>query len=318
MTGRDVEALVRGAIAGQLGDIARLITLVEERGPGLREAMTLLAAHGRSARVIGLTGPPGVGKSTITGALVSEYRKRDLRVGVLAIDPSSPFSGGAFLGDRVRMQQHAMDPEVFIRSMANRGHLGGLAVAAPQALRVLEAAGCDIVLIETVGVGQAEIEVASLVDSTVVLLAPGMGDAIQGAKAGILEVADVFVINKADRDGAAQTAKELRFALSFAARDDHAWAPPILKAEALHGKGVDAIALGLDEHHRWLASSGHLEMRRRARALAEIEQIAILSLRRRARSSEQARTRETLVDRMLAGELDPYSAAEELAAALAD
>ena len=189
----DVGALVERARAGEARAVGRLISLVENASPLLREVMAALMPYAGGARVVGLTGSPGVGKSTSTAALVRAFRARGHRVGVLAVDPSSPFSGGALLGDRVRMQDHATDSGVFIRSMASRGHLGGLSWSTPQALRVLDAAGCEIVLVETVGVGQAEVEVASLADSTIVLVAPGMGDAIQAAKAGILEVADVFV-----------------------------------------------------------------------------------------------------------------------------
>ena len=206
----DVGDLVARLGRGEARAVARLISLVEDASPALREVMALLAPHAGHARVVGLTGSPGVGKSTSTSALVTAFRRRGLKVGVLAVDPSSPFSGGALLGDRVRMQEHATDDGVFIRSMASRGHLGGLSWATPQALRVLAAAGCDVVLIETVGVGQAEVEVASRADTTVVLLAPGMGDGIQAAKAGILEVADLFVVNKADRDGADTVARDLR------------------------------------------------------------------------------------------------------------
>jgi LAO/AO transport system kinase len=201
----DVPALVAQARDGRAGAVARLISLVEDAHPALREVMAALAPDTGRATVVGLTGAPGVGKSTTTSALVGELRKAGRRVGVLAVDPSSPFSGGALLGDRVRMQEHALDDGVYIRSMASRGHLGGLAWATPQALRVLDAAGCDVVLVETVGVGQSEVDVAALADTTVVLLAPGMGDGIQAAKAGILEVGDVLVVNKADRDGADAT-----------------------------------------------------------------------------------------------------------------
>ncbi|MGH9088942.1 MAG: methylmalonyl Co-A mutase-associated GTPase MeaB, partial [Acidimicrobiales bacterium] len=209
----DVPALVDRARKGDPRAVARLISMVEDGSPALREVMATLAPYTGGAYIVGLTGSPGVGKSTSTNALVAEYRARGKRIGVLAVDPSSPFSGGALLGDRVRMQDHATDPEVFIRSMASRGHLGGLAATTPQATRVLGAAGCDVILIETVGVGQSEIEVAEAADTAVVLLAPGMGDGIQAAKAGILEIGDVFVVNKADRDGADATARELNHML---------------------------------------------------------------------------------------------------------
>jgi LAO/AO transport system kinase len=205
-----VSELVDQARAGQHRAVGRLISLVEDESPDLREVMAALAPHTGRAHVVGVTGAPGVGKSTSTSALVTEFRKRDKKVGVLAIDPSSPFSGGALLGDRVRMSEHATDPGVFIRSMAARGHLGGLAWSAPQALRVLDAAGFDVVVVETVGVGQSEVEVAGTADTTVVLLAPGMGDGIQAAKAGILEIGDVYVVNKADREGARTVRRDLR------------------------------------------------------------------------------------------------------------
>ncbi|HEX3004505.1 MAG TPA: methylmalonyl Co-A mutase-associated GTPase MeaB, partial [Angustibacter sp.] len=212
----DVPSLVEQAREGRPRAVARLISLVEDAHPALREVMAALAPHTGNAHVIGITGSPGVGKSTSTSALVKALRHRGLRVGVLAVDPSSPFSGGALLGDRVRMQDHALDPGVYIRSMASRGHLGGLSWATPQALRVLDAAGCDVILVETVGVGQSEVEIAGLADTTLVLLAPGMGDGIQAAKAGILEVGDVFVVNKADRDGADTTVRDIRHMISLA------------------------------------------------------------------------------------------------------
>ena len=196
----DVPSLLRDARAGSPRAIARLVSLVEDASPALREVMAALAPHTGRALVVGLTGPPGVGKSTTTSALVGALRTAGRRVGVLAVDPSSPFSGGALLGDRVRMTDHATDPGVFIRSMAARGHLGGLAWSTPQAIRVLDATGHDVVLVETVGVGQSEVEIADAADTTVVLLAPGMGDGIQAAKAGILEVGDVYAVNKYDRE----------------------------------------------------------------------------------------------------------------------
>ena len=211
----DVDELVERALAGDPRSVGRLITLVEDGAPQLRDVMAALAPRSGGAHIVGLTGSPGVGKSTTTSALVAAFRAAGRRVGVLAVDPSSPFSGGALLGDRIRMQEHATDPEVFIRSMASRGHLGGLASTTPQAVRVLDAAGCDPVLVETVGVGQSEVEVAGEADTTIVLLAPGMGDGIQAAKAGILEIGDIFVVNKADRDGADATARELRHMISL-------------------------------------------------------------------------------------------------------
>ncbi|MCW2828426.1 MAG: meaB, partial [Marmoricola sp.] len=211
----NVSELVEKARTGDARSVARLISLVEDASPLLREVMAGLAPYAGKAHVVGLTGSPGVGKSTSTAALVKALRDQDMRVGVLAVDPSSPFSGGALLGDRVRMQDHALDKDVYIRSMASRGHLGGLSWATPQALRVLDAAGCDVILIETVGVGQSEVEIAAMADTTMVLLAPGMGDGIQAAKAGILEIGDLYVINKADRDGADQVRRELRGMLAL-------------------------------------------------------------------------------------------------------
>ncbi len=266
---------------------------------------------------MGLTGPPGVGKSTTTSAMVGILRARGRKVGVLAVDPSSPFSGGALLGDRVRMGEHATDEGVFIRSMATRGHLGGLAWATPQALRVLDAAGCDVVLVETVGVGQSEVEVVALADTTVVLLAPGMGDGVQAAKAGILEIADVFVVNKADRDGAAQTVRDLRQMLSFGEhRAEDAWRPPVVRTVAARGEGVDDVVAVLDTHREWLDGHGERTRRRQARAAAEIEAIALDQHRTRIGDLRGASGLPQLAERVLAGELDPYQAADELTARL--
>jgi LAO/AO transport system kinase len=307
--------LVERARNGDARAVGRLISLVENASPALREVMAALMPHVGHAWVIGLTGSPGVGKSTSTSVLVSAFRRAGKRVGVLAVDPSSPFSGGALLGDRVRMQEHALDHAVYIRSMASRGHLGGVSWTTPQALRVLDAAGCDVVLVETVGVGQAEVEVASLADTTVVLVAPGMGDAIQAAKAGILEIADVFVVNKADRDGADHTARDLRHMLSLGERRGPGdWQPPVVKTVASKGEGVDDVLDALEKHRAWLASSGRLDAKRRLRAADEIEAIALTSLRERIGDLRGGTLLDELAGRLVAGEIEPYAAADELVA----
>jgi LAO/AO transport system kinase len=309
------QELVDRALEGQQRAVARLISLVESGSPDLPEIAALLAPHTGRAQVVGLTGSPGVGKSTTTSALVAAFRRQGKRVGVLAVDPSSPFSGGALLGDRVRMGDHAVDEGVFIRSMATRGHLGGLAWATPQALRVLDAAGCDVVLVETVGVGQSEVDVVSLADTTVVLLAPGMGDGVQAAKAGILEIADVFVVNKADREGAGQTVRDLRYMMSLGERRD-AWKPPVCRTVAARGEGVAEVAGAIDEHRAWLESSGEGPRRRRRRAENEIEAIGLEKVRARLGGVRGGTALETLAEKVVAGELDPYRAADELLGAL--
>jgi LAO/AO transport system kinase len=298
--------------------VARLISLVENDAASLREIAAALVGYGGHAQVVGLTGSPGVGKSTSTAALVAALRADSKRVGVLAVDPSSPFSGGALLGDRVRMQDHATDDGVFIRSMASRGHLGGLSVAVPQALRVLDAAGFDVVLVETVGVGQAEVEVASLADSTLVLLAPGMGDAIQVAKAGILEIADVFVVNKADRDGADQVIRDLRAMQSLGGPHSQAgaWRPPIVKTVAVRGEGMPELLAALAKHRAWMQRTGQLERRRQGRAAAEIEAIALAKVRERFGEVHGSAALDALAADVVAGKTDPYSAADELTAAI--
>ncbi|MEU4201631.1 methylmalonyl Co-A mutase-associated GTPase MeaB [Streptomyces sp. NPDC045470] len=311
----DVPALVEQARQGRPRAVARLISLVEGASPQLREVMAALAPLAGGAYVVGLTGSPGVGKSTSTSALVSAYRRAGKRVGVLAVDPSSPFSGGALLGDRVRMSDHASDPGVYIRSMATRGHLGGLAWAAPQAIRVLDAAGCDVILVETVGVGQSEVDIAGQADTTMVLLAPGMGDGIQAAKAGILEIGDVYVVNKADRDGADATARELNHMLGLGeSRAPGDWRPPIVKTVAARGQGTDEVVEALEKHRAWSEEHGTLAERRRTRAAREVETIAVTRLRERIGDLRGDRRLSVLAERIVAGELDPYAAADELVA----
>lgn len=318
----DVAGLVARAREGSPRAVARLISLVEDASPRARDVAAALAPHTGRARVVGLTGSPGVGKSTSTSALVGALRADGRRVGVLAVDPSSPFSGGALLGDRVRMSEHATDPGVFIRSMATRGHLGGLAAATPQALRVLDAAGCDVVLLETVGVGQSEVEVVALADTTVVLTAPGMGDGVQAAKAGILEVADVLVVNKADRDGADATVRELQHALSLGRRDGGpsgrggTWRPPVVRTVASQGRGVDDLVAALDAHRAFLVDAGREGEGRRRRAGAEVEAIALAALRARLRAVSGSAALDRLARSVAAGELDPFAAADRLRAAV--
>jgi LAO/AO transport system kinase len=314
----DVPALVDAARAGSPRAVARLISLVEDGHPALREVMAALAPHSGNAHIIGITGSPGVGKSTSTNALVGAFRARGKRVGVLAVDPSSPFSGGALLGDRVRMQDHALDPEVYIRSMASRGHLGGLSWTTPQALRVLDAAGCDVILIETVGVGQSEVEIAGLADTTVVLLAPGMGDGIQAAKAGILEIGDVFVVNKADREGADATVRDIRHMISLGDRTEPGlWRPPVVKTVAAKGEGIDEVMEALDKHVGWMESTGTLRQRRVRRAGDEIESIALQQLRARMGDLRHGNGVDELAADVVDGKTDPYAAADQVVAALA-
>jgi GTPase len=311
----DLESLVDRAGRGDPRAVARLISLVEDASPRLREVAALLTPHTGNAQIVGITGAPGVGKSTSTSALVSAYRAAGKRIGVLAVDPSSPFSGGALLGDRVRMQDHATDSQVYIRSMATRGHLGGLAWAAPQALRVLDAAGSDIVLLETVGVGQSEVEVAGLADTTVVLLAPGMGDGIQAAKAGILEIGDVYVVNKADRDGAHQVVRELRTMLSLGSQDGP-WRPPIVTTVASTGEGIADVMTAIDRHREMLENTGELAARRAARARDEIEAIALTSLRQRFANVHGHADLDRLATAVANASTDSYSAADTLLDAL--
>jgi len=312
----NVSELVENARKGDARSVARLISLVEDASPLLREVMAGLAPYAGNAHVVGLTGSPGVGKSTSTAALVSALREQDKRVGVLAVDPSSPFSGGALLGDRVRMQDHALDRSVYIRSMASRGHLGGLSWATPQALRVLDAAGCDVILIETVGVGQSEVEIAAMADTTIVLLAPGMGDGIQAAKAGILEIGDLYVINKADRDGADQVRRELRGMLGLADRPEGAWTPEIVKTIASSGEGIDEVVAAIDRHREHLESSGELDVRRLRRAREEIEAIAVTALREQWRGVHENAALDELAAEVVAGDSDPYAAADLLLASI--
>jgi LAO/AO transport system kinase len=299
------DELIEGVLSGDRRAVARAISAVEDGTDELEALSAGIYASTGSADTIGLTGAPGVGKSTLATGLVALGRERDLRMAVLAVDPTSPYTGGALLGDRVRMQEHATDPGVFIRSMATRGHLGGMALAAPEAVRILDAAGYDRVVVETVGVGQAEVDVAAATDTAVVALAPGMGDAVQMAKAGILEVADVFVVNKADRDGAPEVVRELRQMLHLGAARD--WDPPVLTTTATEQEGIDDLWEAIEAHRTHLEASGALLARRRARVLREVESLA--AARFRMAVAERLASEPGIGDDLEARRLDPYRAA---------
>jgi LAO/AO transport system kinase len=256
-----------------------------------------------------VTGSPGVGKSTLASELLRAARARERTVAVLAVDPTSPFTGGALLGDRLRMQAHATDPGVFIRSMATRGHLGGMALAAPEAVRILDAAGYDLVVVETVGVGQAEVDVAAATDTTIVVVSPGWGDAIQVAKAGILEIADVFVVNKADRDGADGAVRDLEQMIRMG--PERGWTPPVVPTAAATGRGTDELWDAVDAHRHHLEASGGLARNRRERLVREVE--AITAERLRVRVARLLGEADRLAEDLLARRTDPYAAAAILA-----
>ena len=303
-----IDELINGVLAGERRSVARAISLVEDGDPGLEALSAGIYAATGVAGTIGLTGAPGVGKSTLATELVRAAREHELRVAVLAVDPTSPYTGGALLGDRVRMQEHATDPDVFIRSMATRGHLGGMALAAPEAVRILDAAGYARVVVETVGVGQAEVDVAAATDTAVVVLAPGLGDAVQMAKAGILEIADIFVVNKSDREGASEVVRELRQMVQLGGVRE--WQPPILETSALHRGGVEELWSAIELHRTYLQTSGVLEVKRHARLLREVE--ALAAERFRVNAARTLAGEPQLAADVAARRLDPYAAAAML------
>ena len=302
--------LVEALSAGDRRALAQALSAVEQGGEDAREIGRLAHSLGGHAYTVGITGAPGAGKSTLTSALLTEVRSGGEEVAVLAIDPSSPFSGGAILGDRVRMQDHALDSGVFIRSMATRGHLGGLSLATPQAIRVLDAAGTPWVFVETVGVGQVEVEVAGAADTTLVVVNPGWGDAVQAAKAGLLEIADVFVINKADRPGAGETRRDLVNMLEMSALGD--WTPPILETIAAKSEGADVLLQSIRDHRAHIEANGELERRRAGRLADELQTIVARMLESRAYEmtgrEEVDALRASIADRSI----DPYEAAERI------
>ncbi len=300
-------------LTGDVRAVARAISLAEAGG---REAEELLAGlYPRTGRayLLGVTGPPGSGKSTLADGLIAHYRALGLKVGVLAVDPSSPFSGGAILGDRVRMQKHATDAGVFIRSMGSRGHLGGLSLATADAARILDAAGYGIVIIETVGIGQSEVEVSGQADTTVLVTVPGMGDDVQALKAGVMEIADVFAVNKADRDGVERTVAEIEQLLAVRDMDEATWMPPIVQTVARDGTGIKELAGAIEAHRRRLAENGGLEARRRERLRREVHNIITNRLDRWAESrlTDDIEAREDL-ESLYAKRTDPYAVAGEI------
>jgi LAO/AO transport system kinase len=310
--------LAERLVAGDKRALARAITLIESDDPAGWELVREVYPRTGKARIVGFTGPPGVGKSTLIGALTAELRKSERQVAVLSIDPSSPFTQGALLGDRIRLSDHFLDPGVFIRSMASRGALGGLSEAALQVALAMDAAGKDDVLIETVGVGQAEIDIVDHADTIVLALMPGSGDSIQALKAGVMEIPDVIVVNKADHPMTDTMVREVRGVLALS-HDPEGWTVPILRTEAARGEGVAELAEAIDEHRAHIEAAGTLRERRARNLRSEVLGIATSRMRRRmeAIAAEDPQTAE-LLERVVRRELDPASAAAELLARQAD
>lgn len=308
--------LFADALGGDRSALARLLSLIERGEDEAREVGRLAYSRSGEGYTVGLTGAPGAGKSTLTSALIGHLRSLDLEIAVLAIDPSSPFTGGAILGDRVRMQDHATDPGVFIRSMATRGHLGGLSLATPEAVRVLDAIGRKWVLVETVGVGQVEVEVAGKADTTVVVVNPGWGDSVQANKAGLMEIADIFVVNKADRKGVEETQRDLMQMLDLGAMPHDTWRPPIIPAVGTTGQGVTDIWDAVLAHRSASEASGELERRRTFRLREELREIIANRLGRRARAICTGDRWDELTDQVVARTTDPWTAADEMLSAV--
>jgi GTPase len=302
--------LAERLLAGEPRALARAISMVEDRDPGLPELIGAVRSRLGHAHVVGVTGPPGAGKSTLCDGLIERWRRAGETVGVIAVDPTSPFSGGAILGDRVRMQRHTLDRGVYIRSMAARGHLGGLASATREAMRLVDASGRDRCLLETVGVGQSELEVMLTADTTVVVTTPTYGDSVQIIKAGILEIADVFVVNKADLPGADRVHKELR-ELAHLTKAGTSWEPPVVSTVASTGEGIDRLAEAIERHRQAVAASGQLETRRRDRVRAEVEAIVAERAIERARVALDGGTMRRALEGDL-GAIDPYDLADRI------
>lgn len=310
----DTHALAQSVIEGNRRSLARAITLVETGGDQARELMAAIYPHTGQARIVGVTGAPGAGKSTLVNELALHWRRSGHTVGIVAVDPTSPFTGGAILGDRIRMQPLGGDSGVFVRSMASRGRLGGIARATDDAVALLDAAGFAFVIVETVGAGQSEVEIASTAHTTIVIETPGTGDDVQSIKAGILEIADLFVVNKADREGADAVARQLRVMLHLAEREPNTWTPPIVMAVAMRGEGIAEIAVAVERHASYLRETNRLSIReqeRAARSLAfSVQEMAL------ARSMANHELWQDLVAQIVSRRSDPYSAANALLDAL--
>lgn len=312
----NLDTLTQDLLSGNRRALARAISLVEDGGPDATKLVKRLFPQSGRAHLIGITGSPGVGKSTLVDALITQIRQADLKVGVLAIDPSSPFTGGAILGDRIRMQGHTLDRSVFIRSMANRGHQGGIAMATYDAVRMLEASGCDIVIIETVGVGQSELAIAQAADTTILVLMPGSGDDIQAIKSGIMEIGDIFVVNKGDLPGANKTATDIVSSLELASGGG-GWRPPVVVAVSETGQGVDEVWNAVKEHRMYLIDSGQLNERRKSKMQAELSELVAAMARDNLRNSlENSQETKKMLEEIMERKMDPHSAAEMLAANL--
>jgi LAO/AO transport system kinase len=308
----DPTALFASAVKGDRGSLARLLSLIERGGDDARTIGRLTYPKSGNAYTVGITGAPGAGKSTLTSAVIGHLRAQDVQVAVLAIDPSSPFTGGAILGDRVRMQDHATDTGVFIRSMATRGHLGGLSLATTEAIRLLDAVGCPWILVETVGVGQVEVEIAGKADTTIVVVNPGWGDAVQANKAGLMEIADIFVINKADRKGADETRRDLEQMLDLSDLAHDAWRPPILQTTATSGEGVEELWNTVAQHREHSTTTGLLRRRRSFRLREELREIVERRLEHRAREICSGTEWDALQTKVLENQLDPWTAADDM------
>ncbi len=306
----DPAILIPKALSGDRRSLARLITIVENGGEPAAAVLGLVFPDGGSAWTTGLTGAPGAGKSTLTDRLIGQIRERDTEVAVVAVDPSSPFSGGAVLGDRVRMQDHIDDAGVYIRSMASRGHLGGISAATPRVVATLDGLGFPEIVIETVGVGQAEVEIARNADTTIVVVNPGWGDSVQAAKAGLLEIGDIFVVNKADRPGVSETVRDLTQMLELGG--ERVWSPPIIPTIASSGEGVAELSAAITGHRRHIEETGQLDVDRRTRLTTEMESALLIGMELHLRSSVPEAAWAEVTDQVAKREVDPWSAASRL------